>query len=170
MDDRETHPHRPRPFWMYLSVSVPSLSSHTSTSDSFYPSSFRDRPERGMCCWFNLWPRAAVSATSFLTLLLLCKCSSSVRLHHWELSEDRPWRRTAHPGGGIVHLHHLHRLRRDHLGLPERLRRGAVLPDAGRRRWPELQNRAEQPHNQCFDVMARELEEHGGLSVQRSAH
>lgn len=152
------------------SVSVgPLLSSHTSTSASFYPSSFRDRPGCGMYCWFNLWPRAAVSLTSILTLLLsLRKCSSSVLLHACQLSEDHPWWPAVHPGWGVVLLHHLLWLRRDHLGLQERRR--ALLPNGSRERWPELQNRAEQPHNQCFDIMARELEVHGGVSVQRCPH
>lgn len=166
MDDAATLLHWPRSFWAYLSVSVPSLSSHMSTSDSFYPSSFSDRPGRGMCCWFNLWPRAAVSLPCILTFLL-CECSSSVLLHHCQLSEDRTWRETARPGRGIVPVPHLRRLIGDHLGLQER--RCAVLPNEGRERWPELQNCAEQQHNQRFDILARGLEVHGGLSVQRAA-
>lgn len=110
-----------------------------------------------------------LSLTSILTLrLLLCKRSSSVLLHPCQLSEDRPRWPTAHPGWGLVPLHQLLRLRRDHLGLQERWR--ALLPNGSRERRSQLQNRAEQPHNQCFDIMARELEVHGGVSVQRSPH
>lgn len=170
LDGRHWNTSRPTSVILNESVSVGSfLSSHTSTSDSFYPSSFRDRPGCGMHCWFNLWPRAAVSLTSVLTLLLLLrKCSSSVLLHACQLSEDRPRWQAAHPGWGLVPLHHLLRLRRDHLGLEERRR--AFLPNGSWERRPELQNRAEQPHNQCSDIVARELEVHGGVSVQRSSH
>lgn len=58
------------------SVSVgPWWSSPTSTSDSFNPSSFRDRPGCGMYCWFNLWPPSWPFCCCCVNAALLYSCT-----------------------------------------------------------------------------------------------
>lgn len=77
------------------------LSSHISTPDNSYPSSFRDRTGCGMYCWFNLWPHAAVSLTSNLTLcFLLCQlqlsCISALSCAVWRshlMTKSSSWSR-----------------------------------------------------------------------------